>query len=331
MTETKTDVSVFTGFLGAGKTTLLLSLVEQLPKSYKVVLLKNEFGDVKVDSELAKESNVQVTEMLNGCLCCVLVGQMKNAILEIKEKLNPDRILIETSGSAFPGPIAWQMRELEKDGVAVRLDSIITVVDCINFRGYEDKSYTAKLQAKYSDLILLNKHELVSERELDIVIDHVNDLNTDTPKVKVSPKSINADMIFGHDTKLFQSLQEVHSSEEANNRDHNHHDNEVDLFTIECTLDQVAAFVRGEFERFLDSLPGGDFFRIKGVVRLAGEGFFLVNYAFARKDLRPLTTYQHSGHSLRLTCMGQDFRMHFDKMAPGLQVPPQCVKAHYAH
>ena len=77
-------VTVFTGFLGVGKTTIILSLIQRLPKSYNVVLLKNEFGDVKVDSELASESNVKVTEMLNGCLCCVLVGQMKVALLEIK-------------------------------------------------------------------------------------------------------------------------------------------------------------------------------------------------------------------------------------------------------
>jgi G3E family GTPase len=60
-------VTVFTGFLGAGKTTIILELLTNLPPSYKVVLLKNEFGDVKVDSKIAKESNVQVTEMLNGC------------------------------------------------------------------------------------------------------------------------------------------------------------------------------------------------------------------------------------------------------------------------
>lgn len=96
--------------------------------------------------------------MLNGCLCCVLVGQMKNALLEIQETQAPDRILIETSGSAFPAPIAWQIREL---GPPFVLDSIVTVIDCVNFKGYEDTSYTAKLQAKYTDLILMNKVELV--------------------------------------------------------------------------------------------------------------------------------------------------------------------------
>ncbi|KAJ3174588.1 hypothetical protein HDU87_007070 [Geranomyces variabilis] len=195
-------ITVFTGFVGAGKTTIILSLLKRLPVGYKVVLLKNEFGDVKVDSELARESNVQVTEMLNGCLCCVLVGQMANALTEIRETQNPDRIIIETSGSAFPAPIAWQIRQLSD---SFSLDAIVTVVDCLNFRGYEDTSYTARLQAQYSDLILLNKHELVNERQLDDVIDRVNDLNTDTVKVNVdADKGIAPDLVFGIDTKLFE-------------------------------------------------------------------------------------------------------------------------------
>jgi len=59
----------------------------------------------------------------------------------------------------MPGPVAWKIRQLESEGF--KLDAILTVVDCVNFRGYEDTSYTAKMQAKYSDVILLNKHELV--------------------------------------------------------------------------------------------------------------------------------------------------------------------------
>ncbi len=84
---------------------------------------------------------------------------MKNALLDIEEQYNPDRIIIETSGSALPVPIACQIRELKDEGFV--LDSIVTVIDCVNFRGYEDTSYTAKLQAQYTDVILMNKCELV--------------------------------------------------------------------------------------------------------------------------------------------------------------------------
>ncbi|KAJ1676948.1 hypothetical protein EV182_007192, partial [Spiromyces aspiralis] len=95
-------VTVFTGFLGAGKTTIIMDLLKSMPPNYNIVMLKNEFGDAETDSALVRESNIQVQEMTNGCLCCVLVGQMQSALLEMKEKFNPDRIIIETSGSAFP-------------------------------------------------------------------------------------------------------------------------------------------------------------------------------------------------------------------------------------
>lgn len=91
-----TQITVFTGFLGAGKTTIILHFLSCLPQNYKVVILKNEFGDNKVDSILF--SDYKVTEMMNGCMCCVLVGQMKNALEDIVMSYAPDRIIVETSG-----------------------------------------------------------------------------------------------------------------------------------------------------------------------------------------------------------------------------------------
>ena len=87
----------------------------------RIAVLKNEFGNSGVDSLLANKS-FKVTEMVNGCMCCVLVGQMENALMELLQ-YNPDRIIIETSGSAFPAPIAWQIRQL----APFKLDAIITV------------------------------------------------------------------------------------------------------------------------------------------------------------------------------------------------------------
>ncbi|KAJ3322697.1 hypothetical protein HDV06_002748 [Boothiomyces sp. JEL0866] len=242
------EITVFTGFLGAGKTTIILDLLKKCPNDYKIVVLKNEFGDVKVDSQLLN-SHVQVTEMMNGCLCCVLVGQMKNAILEIQEKQNPDRVIIETSGSAFPAPIAWQIRELKDDNI--RLDSIITVVDCVNFKGYADTSYTAKMQAQYTDLIMLNKHELVSERELDIVVDYVNELNTDTPKIKWD-ENCAFDVCFGLDTHLFKSKEGIVDLDML------HHEREIDIITV---LHDSYQFDKLSIEQLLQRLPKDEVYR----------------------------------------------------------------------
>ncbi|KAJ2552321.1 hypothetical protein EV175_003360, partial [Coemansia sp. RSA 1933] len=278
--ESTTPVTVFTGFLGAGKTTIILGLLKSISSKYNVILLKNEFGDAQTDSALARESHIQVTEMKNGCLCCVLVGQMKRALQEMKTKYNPDRIIIETSGSAFPAPIAWQIREMESDGF--HLDSILTVIDCINFCGYEDTSYTARMQAQYTDLILLNKWEQVSERHLDIVIDHVNELNTDTPKIKVDKDTpIDPDVAFGIDTTLFKLSDAAFVAADGSTATNpgsgsemlDHHSQEVDLIEIHRTWADHALtslFDPGEFTSFLKSLPADDVYRVKGIVRLAG-------------------------------------------------------------
>ncbi|KAI8330609.1 CobW/HypB/UreG, nucleotide-binding domain-containing protein [Chlamydoabsidia padenii] len=323
-TDNKTiPITVFTGFVGSGKTTTILSLLKRLPEGYKTCLLKNEFGDIAVDSQLAKETNIGVKEMMNGCLCCVLVGQMKLALEELKEKYNPDRIIVETSGSAFPGPVAWQIRDMESSGFT--LDSIITVVDCINFTGYEDTSYTAKLQAQYSDVILLNKHELVSERELDIVIDHVNELNTDTPKIKCDQKNgISPDLVFGLDTELFKVAYNKSGDMEEMVFDPKHQENEVDLIQIIKPVSQQQQqqqHTRDELEQWLTTLPKDDIYRVKGFVRLDGS-LYILNHAFGRFTLTPVanadTLDSSQGIDIKLTVMGQDLRLYKDKLEQGL-------------
>lgn len=315
-------VTVFTGFLGAGKTTIALSLLKSLPKGYNLSLLKNEFGDVSVDSQLMRlasdgeDGHVSVVEIQNGCLCCVLVGQMKNALLELKEKYNPDRILIETSGSAFPAPIAWQVRELANEGFV--LDGIITVIDCVNFTGYEDNSYTAKLQAQYTDLIVLNKWESLNERELDIVIDHVATLNPDTPRVRFSAQEpLSLKVAFGLDTKLFQLAEHRNLFD----GDKDHHSKEVETLTLEkLEHDPVLLSSCASVEAALASIPllnKETVFRIKGFVRIRPVSgpplWYILNWAFGSLRWTPILESQLGSlnsdfktKSLILTVMGKD-------------------------
>ncbi|CRK21217.1 hypothetical protein BN1708_017847, partial [Verticillium longisporum] len=103
-------ITIITGFLGSGKTTLILNLLPQLKAQnpdYKLALLKNEFGDLAVDSQLASSAAISgVQELLNGCICCNLVGQLSVALADLRAQVRPDRIVIETSGSAFPATLA---------------------------------------------------------------------------------------------------------------------------------------------------------------------------------------------------------------------------------
>ncbi|KAJ2821468.1 hypothetical protein IWW50_004625 [Coemansia erecta] len=352
--DSTTPVTVFTGFLGAGKTTVILNILKRVNPEYNIVLLKNEFGDAETDSALVRESHVKVTEMTNGCLCCVLVGQMKRALEEMKEKFRPDRIIIETSGSAFPAPIAWQIREMESSGF--HLDAILTVIDCINFCGYEDTSYTARLQAQYTDLILLNKWEHVSERQLDLVVDHVNDLNTDTPKVKIDATSgVDPDVIFGLDTSLF-ALAERESAGNAGEISHDHHSQEIDLIEVtrKWSGDHSQLISSVGFVDLLKHLPSDDVYRVKGIVRLsdavADEAdtpattlqlengstsglMYIVNHAFGRYTFTPLTidAQKHADVLARLTVMGNGLRMYLPQIEKGIQASDGEVSCHWAH
>ncbi|KAJ1964188.1 hypothetical protein GGI12_001592 [Dipsacomyces acuminosporus] len=348
VTDKTVPVTVFTGFLGAGKTTIILNLLKRVSPDYNIVLLKNEFGDAETDSALVRESHIQVTEMTNGCLCCVLVGQMKRALEEMKERYHPDRIIVETSGSAFPAPIAWQIREMEGDGF--HLDAILTVVDCINFCGYEDVSYTARMQAQYTDLIILSKWEEVDERKLDIVLDHVNELNTDTPKVKADKhKGIDPELVFGLDTGLFKLSERppVNAGRvaggDADASEHDHHEGEVDLVEIRRSMAATSAspelFDPVGLIDFLKTLPVDDIYRVKGLVRLSAKvpdhidsdaqpaahgcsakGYlYILNHAFGRYTFTPLTqsTQGLEDTLAKITVMGNGLRMYMPAIQRG--------------
>lgn len=155
-------ITIITGFLGSGKTTLILNLIPQLRASnpaYKLALLKNEFGDLAVDSQLASSSAISgVREMLNGCICCNLVGQLGEALEELRGQVAPDRVVVETSGSAFPATLALEINRIARRTGAYVLDGVVSVIDVENWQGYEDTSVTARLQAKYTDLIVFNKY-----------------------------------------------------------------------------------------------------------------------------------------------------------------------------
>ncbi len=298
-TSPRVPVTVFTGYLGSGKTTIILNLIKQLPTDYKTVWLKNEFGDMAVDSLLAKEQSIAVQEMLNGCLCCVLVGKLGNALDDLLAQYRPDRIIIETSGSAYPAPIAWEILA-KKD--RLMLDGVITVIDALNFDGYKDKSITAKRQAEETDLILINKHELVaSERVLEDTLDDVYELNPTTPKIKTNEGLVSPDVIFGLDSTLFD-LQSGHTD-----RDTDHHHNEVEVveFSADGALDAQAVLDA------LSQLPKDYVHRIKGVVYTAA-GPQLLNIAFGRGQLVPLK--QYDGQQTRLVVMGHELERYEEEV-----------------
>jgi G3E family GTPase len=201
-------ITIITGFLGSGKTTLILNLIPQLPTAYRLALIKNEFGDVAVDSQLAGAAAISgVTELLNGCICCNLVGSLQDALEALRTENNPDRIVIETSGSAFPATLAMEVNRISRLTGNYSLDGVISVIDVENWKGYEDTSITAKLQAQYTDLLVLNKWELVNERVFDDCIDRILDLDLDIPTARAKSEKgwVDRDLILGLDAKMAQT------------------------------------------------------------------------------------------------------------------------------
>ncbi|KAI9718329.1 MAG: hypothetical protein M1828_006731 [Chrysothrix sp. TS-e1954] len=267
-----TPVTILTGFLGAGKTTLILNLIPQLPKDYKLALLKNELGDLAIDSQLATSASISsVRELLNGCICCNLVGQLSDALRELRAERLPDRIIIETSGSAFPATLAMEVNRLAREANEFVLDGVISVIDVENWKGYEDTSVTAKLQARYTDLVIFNKWERVGERRFDDCLDRLGDLEVETPWVKSDIGNVKADVLLGIDGALARKLAESTINHDGSSHEHEpsgSHQSEVDVLSVRLQVDNdsSAGVDLGKLQTFLEHAPKDAVYRIKALL-----------------------------------------------------------------
>ncbi|KAJ4414164.1 hypothetical protein N0V85_003261 [Neurospora sp. IMI 360204] len=283
-------ITIITGFLGSGKTTLILNLLPQLRAanpSYRLALLKNEFGDLAVDSQLASSSAIAgVSELLNGCICCNLVGQLSVALSELQSTVRPDRIVIETSGSAFPATLALEVNRLAREtGGQYVLDGVVSVIDVENWKGYEDTSYTARIQARYTDLIVFNKWEGCGERRFDEVLDRVGDLEVDTAWVKSDKGWVDMNVVFGVDGGLARGLTDsseeeghhVHDDKCGHDDKHKHkhdHQTEVEVLSIELKSPkkkEAATVDAKKLLAFLRNTSKEDVYRIKAVLTVSAK------------------------------------------------------------
>lgn len=287
----QTAVNVVTGYLGSGKTTIISKLIEQLPDASKIVWLKNEYGDVNVDAVLASESNVQVAEIMNGCLCCVLVGRLGNAIDEILQTYSPERIIIESSGTAYPLPIVLELSKNNK----VYVDSVVTVIDVLNFAGYHDRSHVASMQTEATDLYLLNKHELATDQQLELVQDLVADVDTHPVFIKTKKGFVDSDLIF--DT-IFQHNEQVSPDLQVQS-DHDHPDEvEVWEWRRNSEIDPM------QLDLILKEFKERGLIRAKGIIKYDGSIWFY-NWVLGRSTLHPL---QKPNNQKVLVLMGQDLK-----------------------
>jgi G3E family GTPase len=292
-------VTVVTGFLGSGKTTIIMNLLSQLEHPERVVWLKNEYGNVNIDKLAVESTHVKVSEIMNGCLCCVLVGRLGNALREIIDSYAPERIIIETSGTAYPAPIVWEIKKFAD----LRLDGVINVVDALNFSGYEDKSYSATLQSKYIDLIVINKYPDVrpgskQEQELETRLDDVYELNPHTPKVKSMSGNVSKQLLIG------LNPQEMDFSESDMGQEVDSHDHQDEVEVVELSWGGGLACNRGEFEKEVAGLAKLKLIRIKGAL-ITSDGPAIFNWVMGRGDWQELASGKLDELGSSLVLMGK--------------------------
>ena len=181
-TMPKTDVripaTVITGFLGSGKTTFLNHVLHHQTEK-RLAVIVNEFGAVSIDGELVvKEGNEEIVEFNNGCLCCTVRGDLIETLGRLQSRAGSlDGILIETTGLADPAPVASTFFVSDEVKSAIRLDSFVGLVDGVNIEANLAQSVEAQEQVAFSDIILINKVDLLSEEQLQGVDRRIRGLN----------------------------------------------------------------------------------------------------------------------------------------------------------
>lgn len=256
---------------------------------------------------------------------------MDVAMKELVETVSPDRIVIETSGSAFPATLAMEVNRLARDtNGGYVLDGVVTVIDVENWKGYEDTSYTAKIQARYTDLVVFNKWELCNERRFDECLDRLGDLEVQVAWVKSDKGKVPMDLVFGVDGRLAQNLGEEDSHTVNGHKGHEHEDNhshgnehqsEVEVLSVTLEAENHSVVDTSKLEKLLKSAPKDEVYRIKAVLTgslpirpsdsvikdeaSAHGGRYILNWAFGRWTCTPMkVTNEHassSGVVLRMT------------------------------
>lgn len=267
-------VTILTGFLGAGKTTLLKRILNE-PHGHRIAVIENEFGEESIDNELLFEDQQErIVEMNNGCLCCTVRGDLVDMLNRLGEKrdagaLEFDRVIIETTGLAEPGPVAQTF--FVDDAVAERylLDAIITIVDARHGPSQLDQHSEAQAQVGFADRILLSKVDLVDEESVDSLRRRL---------VRMNPRARIQEVHFG-ETELSEVLDiegfHLNAALEIDPSfldvdHHHHHAEDVSSFLFKATRPMDS----DRFEGFMSAVSqayGPQLYRYKGVLWLKGS------------------------------------------------------------
>lgn len=170
-------VTVLTGYLGAGKTTLLNRILSE-PHGKRYAVIVNEFGEIGIDNDLIVESDEEIYEMNNGCVCCTVRGDLIRVVEGLMRRPGRfDAIVVETTGLADPAPVAQTFFMDEDVRAKTRLDAVVALVDARHLPARLKDSQEAQDQIAFADVVLINKTDLVSPEELETIERTVRALN----------------------------------------------------------------------------------------------------------------------------------------------------------
>ncbi|RVT52317.1 CobW family GTP-binding protein [Rubrivivax albus] len=291
--------TILTGFLGSGKTTLLKRVLSEA-HGQKIAVIENEFGEENIDNDiLVADTNEQVIQMSNGCVCCTIREDLRSTLSDLaakkrKGELDFERVVIETTGLADPGPVAQTFFMDDEIAEAYLLDSILTLVDAKHGEQQLDTRQEARRQVGFADQIFVSKTDLCEPAAVDALAHRIKHMNPRAPQRRVHFGEVPIAEVF--DLKGFNLnakleidpafLEEGHGGHDHHDHDHHdhdhehgehcdhphhhHHDDDVKSFVFRSDK----AFHPARLEDFLGAIVqvyGPKMLRYKGVLFMKGS------------------------------------------------------------
>ncbi|MBC3212672.1 GTPase [Serratia fonticola] len=262
-------VTILTGFLGAGKTTLLRHILNE-NHGYKIAVIENEFGEVPIDNALIGDRASRITTLSNGCICCSKSNELADALLDLLDgvdqgQLEFDRLIIECTGMADPGPITQTFFSHDVIGQRFLLDGIITLVDAVHADQQLNQFTISQAQVGYADRILLTKTDVVPDNEA--LIQRLQLMNARAPVYKVTHGDVDLGVLFDIEgfvlnDKLNLATPVFRRIPQAQNNIQSivvYHDQPLELM-------QISEVMEGLLLKFADNL-----LRYKGILSIKDE------------------------------------------------------------
>src|SRR5438093_12514356 len=188
----RTPITLVTGPLGSGKTTLLRHILAT--RRAKIAIVMNEFGEIAIDTKVIEGKNVRIAELGGGCVCCSLLGEFEAAVTEIIKKVEPEMIVVETTGLAEPEALVFNIQEALPQ---CRLDGVVSVIDADMLIRFPELGHTTRLQIEGADILLLNKIDLIEPEQTEPLETKLREINPTAAIVRTQRCRIDPELLFG--------------------------------------------------------------------------------------------------------------------------------------